>query len=170
MQARTATKSRPFRLIIAVTLALFASILTLPGTASASVAGTQFFQVPVTQHLSDGSLFIQLTRNQQAGDCTLFAGSNVRVSRPDLNGNMLVTWSAIGQTSHTNNADIWHLAVFSNTFGPSAAPVSVGTPLMDGDPMRKTFTTYTWQRTSVAHVPAGTVLAAVTTTTWQGIC
>ena len=170
MHARTATKSHPLRFIIAAILATFVSILTLPGTASASVAGTQFFQVPVTQHLSDGSLLAPLTHNQQAGDCTLFAGSNVRMSRPDLNGNILVTWSAIAQTSHTNNADIWHLAVFSNSFGPPAAPVSLGTPLMDGDAMRKTFTTYTWQRTTVAHVPAGTVLNAVTTTTWQGIC
>jgi hypothetical protein len=170
MQARTVTRSRAFRLLIAAILATFVSILTLPGTAFASGGVTKFFQVPVSQHLSDGSLLAQLTQNQKVGDCTLFAGSGVRMSRPDVNGNVLVTWSAIGQTSHTNHADIWHLAVFSNVFGPASAPVSVGTSLMDGAPMTRTFTTYTWQRTTVAHIPAGTVLAAVTTTTWQSIC
>jgi hypothetical protein len=164
MKARTGTRFRSFRLVIAPILAALVAILALPGAASAAT-NPGFVTVPVT-HLSDGSLLVAISDDFNVGDCTQFRGSNVRLSVPDVNGFVLVVWTAAAQTRHTNNADIWHQVVGLRTT-TGFQTVNVGN--MDGDPMRKTFTRYSWQRTALVKVnPAA--FAASGTATLTGRC
>lgn len=164
MTAHTATRFRSFRLAIGAILAAFVAILALPGAASAAT-NPGFVTVPVT-HLPDGSLLVKIGDDFNVGDCAQFAGSNVRLSAPDVNGFVLVVWTAAAQTRHTNNVDIWHQFVALDT---TAGIRTVNINNMDGDPMRETFTRYSWQRAAVVKVnPA--LFAASATSHWTGRC
>ncbi|MBW8806593.1 MAG: hypothetical protein JF587_22475 [Catenulisporales bacterium] len=135
------------------------------GLASASAPNPGFRTVAAGFDAS-GNVTSVLPVNFAVGDCTLFNGSTIAVTKPTANGVVFFNWHAQAFTAHTNNADIWHgTFTFKTAFGTVIGTIG---PL-DGARMTQINHVYSWDVPGNATFDPA-LFGAITQVVWRGEC
>jgi hypothetical protein len=149
-----------------VTAMIAAMMAAVTGVAGASAPNPGFLTTHPSIDAANGILTSTLPVEFDVGDCIQFEGDSSFTMRAPVSGVSDISWTGVAETTHTNNADVWHGTFI---FKDSAGNTLGQSPRLNGLPMSIVGKIYRWTIPSQVNINS-TIFALIRQITWKGEC